>query len=185
MLDPSVTIKKVEADMESGIEHLIHDFSGVRTGKASPSLIDNLDVYVHAYGGVQKLKTLKTGRDTGEWESLVKHERVQLGKEISKLERLYGGLETLSKRPDVLVIIDAKKEKNALKEAQSYKIPVVSLLDTNSNPEKVDYPVVANDDSTQVIEYIMNELLTAYTEAKTKEIKEEVKPTPAPAVATS
>jgi ribosome recycling factor len=58
MLDPTETIKKVEADMQSGIDHLIHDFSGVRTGKASPSLIDNLDVYVQAYGGVQKLKTL-------------------------------------------------------------------------------------------------------------------------------
>jgi small subunit ribosomal protein S2 len=152
------------------------------SSKWLPGLLTNFETLIK---NVQKLKTLKTGRDTGEWESLVKHERVQLGKEISKLERLYGGLETLSKRPDVLVIIDAKKEKNALKEAQSYKIPVVSLLDTNSNPEKVDYPVVANDDSTQVIEYIMNELLTAYTEAKTKEIKEEVKPTPAPAVATS
>lgn len=58
MSDPSKTIKEVEASMQSGIEHLIQDFSGVRTGKASPSLIDNLDVYVHAYGGVQKLKTL-------------------------------------------------------------------------------------------------------------------------------
>lgn len=58
MLDPIQTIKDVEADMQSGIDHLIQDFHGVRTGKASPSLIDNLDVYVHAYGGVQKLKSL-------------------------------------------------------------------------------------------------------------------------------
>lgn len=58
MSDPTKTIKQVETGMQSGIDHLIHDFAGVRTGKASPSLIDNLDVYVHAYGGVQKLKTL-------------------------------------------------------------------------------------------------------------------------------
>jgi ribosome recycling factor len=58
MLDPIQTLKNVEADMQSGIDHLIQDFHGVRTGKASPSLIDNLDVYVHAYGGVQKLKSL-------------------------------------------------------------------------------------------------------------------------------
>jgi len=58
MQDPSATIKTVESDMKSGIDHLVQDFSGVRTGKASPSLIDSLDVYVHAYGGVQKLKSL-------------------------------------------------------------------------------------------------------------------------------
>jgi ribosome recycling factor len=58
MQDPSKAIKQVEADMQSGVDHLVHDFAGVRTGKASPSLIDNLDVYVQAYGGVQKLKSL-------------------------------------------------------------------------------------------------------------------------------
>ncbi len=58
MSDPAKALKQVEADMNSGIDHLIKDFQGVRTGKASPALIDNLDVYVHAYGGVQKLKSL-------------------------------------------------------------------------------------------------------------------------------
>ncbi|MFK7852170.1 MAG: ribosome recycling factor [Akkermansiaceae bacterium] len=58
MQDPTKTIKQVEADMQGGIDHLTHEFAGVRTGKASPSLIDNLDVYVQAYGGVQKLKSL-------------------------------------------------------------------------------------------------------------------------------
>ena len=58
MQDPAKALKEVESHMAAGIEHLIHDFSSVRTGKASPALIDNLDVYVHAYGGVQKLKSL-------------------------------------------------------------------------------------------------------------------------------
>lgn len=58
MSDPSKTIKEVEAGMQAGLEHLVQDFHAVRTGKASPALIDNLDVYVHAYGGVQKLKSL-------------------------------------------------------------------------------------------------------------------------------
>ncbi len=57
-MDPNTALKKVSADMSSGVDHLIADFAGVRTGKASPSLIDNLDVYVHSYGGSQKLKTL-------------------------------------------------------------------------------------------------------------------------------
>jgi len=58
MQDPTQAIKEVEASMQAGLEHLVLDFHGVRTGKASPALIDNLDVYVHAYGGVQKLKSL-------------------------------------------------------------------------------------------------------------------------------
>ncbi|MDE0835431.1 MAG: ribosome recycling factor [Akkermansiaceae bacterium] len=58
MQDPTKALKEVENHMSSGIDHLIQDFSGVRTGKASPALIDNLDVYVQAYGGVQKLKSL-------------------------------------------------------------------------------------------------------------------------------
>lgn len=58
MQDPTKALKEVEGNMSAGIDHLIHDFSSVRTGKASPALIDNLDVYVHSYGGVQKLKTL-------------------------------------------------------------------------------------------------------------------------------
>jgi ribosome recycling factor len=58
MQDPATSLAKIEADMQSAIEHLSHDFAGVRTGKASPSLIENLDVYIHAYGGTQKLKSL-------------------------------------------------------------------------------------------------------------------------------
>jgi ribosome recycling factor len=58
MSDPAKALKETEANMQSGIDHLVLDFHGVRTGKASPALIDNLDVYVHAYGGVQKLKSL-------------------------------------------------------------------------------------------------------------------------------
>ena len=58
MQDPIQALKEVEGHMSAGIDHLVQDFSGVRTGKASPALIDNLDVYVQAYGGVQKLKSL-------------------------------------------------------------------------------------------------------------------------------
>lgn len=58
MQNPDQTIKQVAAEMQSGIDHLVQDFAGVRTGKASPALIDNLDVFVQAYGGAQKLKSL-------------------------------------------------------------------------------------------------------------------------------
>ena len=128
-----------------------------------PGLLTNFETLIK---NVQKLKSFKNDRDTGAWNDLVKHERMKLAKEITKLEKLYGGLEALSKRPEILILVDAKKEKNALKEAQTYHIPIVGMIDTNSNPDKVDYPVVANDDSAAVIEYIMTELLAAYADNK-------------------
>ena len=105
----------------------------------------------------------------------MKHERTKLSKEISKLEKLYSGLESITVRPDIMVIVDPKKEKNALNEAKAYKIPVVALVDTNADPNEIDYPVVANDDTSQVVEYIMNQLLDAYAKTEKKEVKVEPK----------
>ena len=76
----------------------------------------------------------------------------------------------------MMIIVDPKKEKNALKEAKAYKIPVVALVDTNADPTEIDYPVVANDDTSQVVEYIMHQLLDAYAKTEKKEVKVEPKP---------
>jgi small subunit ribosomal protein S2 len=57
----------------------------------------------------------------------------------------------MEQRPQVLIVVDPKKEKNAVKEAQAFNIPVVGIVDTNSNPEAIDYPVVANVDAAEVV----------------------------------
>ncbi len=130
------------------------------TNKWLPGLLTNFDTIIK---NVKKLKTLKEQKEQGEWNKFVKHEQVQLEKELSKLEKFYGGLVTLEMRPDVLFLIDIKKEKNAVKEAIAYHIPVVALVDTNSNPDQVEFPIVANDDTDGVIRYIVTEVLDTYT----------------------
>ncbi len=112
---------------------------------------------------VKKLIQMKKDKDEGNWQKFVKHDRVKLEKEVSKLEKNYGGLLKLEKLPDALFIVDLKKEKNALSEALRMKIPVVAIVDTNVDPDLIDYPIPANDDSLSSIEYITNKLIEAYT----------------------
>lgn len=154
-----VGTKKVASSFlkDFAIEHKIP----YMTSKWLPGLLTNFETIIN---NVKKLKSLKEDRDSGAWEKFVKHERTEHSKKITKLERLYGGLESLDKKPDILIVVDPKKEKNAVKEAQSFNIPVVALVDTNANPETIDYPVVANDDASEVVEYIMSSLLTTFTD---------------------
>jgi len=125
---------------------------------------------------VKNLNRLKDEREKGEWESFVKHERVKLDKKVSKLEKFYKGLVTLEKKPDLLLLIDAKKEKNALIEATQSGTPTVAIADTNANPDLVNFPVVANDDSPAAVEYVVTELIEAYAKnipkIKTEKVKE-------------
>jgi small subunit ribosomal protein S2 len=112
---------------------------------------------------VKKLESMREEKEKGEWNKFVKHEQVQLQKLLTKLEKFYGGILPLKKIPDALFIIDIKKEKNAATEAKALKIPVIAVVDTNVNPEGIDYPVPGNDDSLTSIEYFVKELIGAYT----------------------
>lgn len=135
------------------------------TTKWLPGLLTNFDTIMK---NVRKLQTLKDQQLTGEWDKYVKHERIQLTKEMGKLEKLYGGLLSLQKRPDLLFIVDIKKEKNAVTEAKKNNIPVVAIADTNSNPEQVDYPIVVNDDSPTVVQSVIADMLQSYIDEKAK-----------------
>ena len=115
---------------------------------------------------VKKLQMLKDQKANGEWEKYVKHERMALDKHLMRLERFYGGLLTLTKHPDILFIIDSKKERNALIEAKSNNIPVVGIIDTNSDPDQLDFPIVLNDDSPVVLERVISELIQSYVKGK-------------------
>lgn len=124
---------------------------------------------------VNNLKKLREDRENGVWDSYVKHERVQLDKKVIRLEKFYKGLVPLLKKPDILVIIDSKKEKNALTEAIQCNIRTVAISDTNSNPDLVTYPVVANDDSPTSAQYLVEELVEAYAQSKIKTQNAKVK----------
>lgn len=118
-----------------------------------PGLLTNFKTIMQ---NVKKMQSLKEELATE--STNIKHEKVKMQKEASKLERLYGGFSSLTAVPDVLVVIDTKKEKNAVKEAQSYNIPIIGILDTNSNPEEVNFPVVCNDDTSEVIAFVLEKI---------------------------
>lgn len=139
-----------------------------------PGLLTNFKTIMQNVKKLSDFKAQVAGEDGT--TKLVKHEKTQMQKQISKLEKLYGGFSNLNARPDIILIVDTKKEKNAVKEAQMYNIPVVAIVDTNSNPEDINYPVLANDDAAEVVEYLLKSMLDAYVssveKADSKESKE-------------
>jgi len=135
-----------------------HSLSFITT-KWLPGLLTNFETLAK---NIKKLNDLKAAEAQGDWGALAKHEVVKLKKQISKLDKFYGGISTLTKYPDALFIIDTKKESNAVLEAAKTKVPVVAITDTNTDPSSVTYPIVANDDSPKSIEYLIIDLLKPY-----------------------
>jgi len=133
------------------------------TAKWLPGLLTNFETIMK---NVKKMKQLETDRESGAWDKFVKHERTKLGKELNKLKKLYEGLATLEKRPDVLFIVDVKKEKNALTEARQNSIPVVAVIDTNANPAMVTYPIIGNDDSATSVQLLVRDIIESFAKAK-------------------
>lgn len=130
------------------------------TTKWPAGLLTNFDTVKR---NVTKLETLKKEKEDGSWQKLVKHEQMKLQKDLIRLEKFYGGLVELKNMPDAVVIVDAKKEKNALSEARKFHIPVIAMADTNINPDLIEFPIPANDDSASSIECVMTELIRAYS----------------------
>lgn len=156
-----VATKKIAAPF---IEKICSD-NGIPyvASKWPAGLLTNFDTVKR---NVSKLETLKKEKDDGSWQKLVKHEQTKLQKDMTKLEKFYGGLLQLKNIPDAIVIVDAKKEKNALSEAIKFRIPVIAIADTNINPDLIKFPIPANDDSLSSIECVMKELINSYIQQK-------------------
>lgn len=107
------------------------------------------------------IKTEK-GLKEGEFAHLTKFERNQLEKQVARLARFFDGLRNLKDMPDALFIIDPKKERNAIAEAMTNEIPVVALIDTNSDPREVSLPIPANDDAVGSIELIVKAVAAGF-----------------------
>lgn len=117
---------------------------------------------------INRLNKLKKGRDTGEFSGYTKKERLLIDREIAKLQRFFGGLADLGGIPEVVVIFDAKKDKIAAREARSRGIEVIGLLDSNANPDLVDYPIPMNDDATTAVELVVKYLVQEIEKGKKK-----------------
>ena len=105
---------------------------------------------------IKRLKDLETQSQDGTFEKLTKKEALMRTREMEKLEKSLGGIKDMGGLPDVLFVIDADHEHIAIKEANNLGIPVVSIVDTNSNPDGVDYIIPGNDDAIRAVQLYLN-----------------------------
>lgn len=115
---------------------------------------------------LDRLKEYENMRDTGMWESLPKKETLQLQKKIDKLNKLLGGIKMMDALPGAVFIIDCKKEKIGISEAKKLGIPTIALVDTNCDPDDIDYPIPANDDAIRTIRLITSQIADAAIEGE-------------------
>ena len=137
---------------------------------------------------VERLKNLEEMRDNGTFDLLPKKEVINLKKEMDKLERNLGGIKEMKRLPGAIFIVDPKKERIAILEARKLNIPIVGLIDTNCNPEDVDYPIPGHHDAIRAVKLIADVMANAVIEGRQgeametstpekeeQEVKEEVK----------
>ena len=120
------------------------------------------------------MKELRRLEETGDMNSLPKKERLKLRRELEKLEQNLGGVATMSKLPDAVFIVDVNTEETAVREADRLGIPIIALVDTNSDPDPVDFVIPGNDDAMRASDLIASALADAIVEGK--EIASKKKP---------
>jgi small subunit ribosomal protein S2 len=115
---------------------------------------------------VERLKELERLEENGSIDKRPKKEASVMRRQMSKLHKYLGGIKTMRKLPDAVIIVDVKREYNAIQECQKLGIPVVSMLDTNCDPDFVDIPIPANDDAIRSIKLIVGKLADAIYEGR-------------------
>ena len=124
---------------------------------------------------IDRLLNLEKMSGNGTYDKLLKKEVLRLERKREKLERYLGGIKGMYKLPGLLCVVDAKKERIAVAEANRLGIPVVAIVDTNTDPDPIDYPIPGNDDAIKSIQLITKMLADAVMEAKER-ISSAVKP---------
>ncbi len=115
---------------------------------------------------IERLKELEKMEEEGMFEVLPKKEVVKLQREKGKLERYLGGIKGMDDLPDVVYVVDPRKERIAVAEANKLEIPLVAIVDTNCDPEPIDYPIPGNDDAIRSIRLITSLIADAVLEGK-------------------
>jgi len=123
--------------------------------------------FVTVRKSILKLKKLEKMGEEDKLRTLPKKEVLKLEKERQRLEKSLGGVKTLEKLPKALFLIDPKKEKTAINEAKRMQIPVVALVDTNCDPDGIDYVIPGNDDAIRAIRLVTSKMADAILEGKT------------------
>lgn len=115
---------------------------------------------------IDRLMQLRKMQEDGTFDMLPKKEVIKLTNEITKLEKYLGGVKDMKKLPGALFIIDPRKERNAIAEARKLKIPIVAIVDTNCDPDEVDYIIPGNDDAIRAIRLIAATMANAVQEGR-------------------
>jgi small subunit ribosomal protein S2 len=116
---------------------------------------------------IKKLKDIERMGQDGTLEKFTKKERAKIEHEAEKLEKVLGGIKEMNFLPGLVIVVDAKKEKIAVAEASKLGIPIIAIIDTNADPDPIDFPIAGNDDAIKSIRVLVRALVEAAMEAKT------------------
>ena len=122
---------------------------------------------------IKRLHDLEKMEEEGTFDVLPKKEVIVLRHEMAKLEKYLGGIKEMKKLPDAIFVIDPRKEHNAIMEARKLHIPVVATVDTNCDPDEIDYLMPANDDAIRAVRLLTSKMADAILEGKAAAVDEE------------
>jgi small subunit ribosomal protein S2 len=115
---------------------------------------------------IAHMRELQEAQERGEWKRLTKKEGLRLSRELEKLENSLGGIKDMNGAPQALFIVDTKREETAVAEAVKLGIPIIAVIDTNCDPEPIDYPIPGNDDAIRAIRLFANLVAEAILEGR-------------------
>lgn len=125
--------------------------------------LTNLKTIKRSLGRLKQIEKMETD---GTINNYVKQEQSSLRREAARLFKNLDGIRTMDSLPDALFVVDIKREHNAVAEARRLKIPIVALVDTNCDPDLVDYPVAGNDDAIRSVRLVLSVIIQTITQAK-------------------
>jgi small subunit ribosomal protein S2 len=117
---------------------------------------------------ISRLRELEGMRSQGDFDRLPKKEVGRLTDELEKLEKFLGGIKDMHRLPDAVFIVDPKKERIAVMEARKLKIPIIAVVDTNCDPDEIDYLVPGNDDAIRAVKLMVSKIADAIIEGRTE-----------------
>ncbi|UCD93684.1 MAG: 30S ribosomal protein S2 [Candidatus Zixiibacteriota bacterium] len=123
---------------------------------------------------IKKLKDLERKKEEGELDKFTKKERADFDRTVQKLEKVLGGIKNMNYLPGLLFVVDAKKEKIAVAEAANLGIPIIAVIDTNADPDPIDFPIAANDDAIKSIRIITRTIVDAVVESQQSVSEKEI-----------
>lgn len=147
--------KALEIDKETGINVVTERWLG--------GTITNFNQIKKS---IDKLSDMKEKLANGYYAKFTKKERVLIEREKDRLERFFGGITNLKSTPDILIVVDIRKEETAIREAKRKGVTTVGIVDTNSDPNMVDFPIPMNDDATKALHLVLEYIKQAILEGK-------------------